>query len=44
MLIVGEKEKESGQVSVRRRHQGDLGAMDLNELKQTLNKEIKNRS
>lgn len=44
MLIVGEKEKESGQVSVRRRHQGDLGAIDLNELKQTLNKEIKNRS
>ena len=29
MLIVGEKEAESGSVSVRRRKQGDLGAMSI---------------
>jgi len=29
MLIVGDKEVESGQVAVRRRDQGDLGAEDL---------------
>jgi len=44
MLILGEKEKNSNQVSVRRRHQGDLGQMDLKELTHTLEQEIKNRS
>ncbi|MDP7512735.1 MAG: threonine--tRNA ligase, partial [Candidatus Marinimicrobia bacterium] len=37
MLIVGEKEAEAGTVSVRRRHQGDLGAMDVTELIDLLN-------
>lgn len=31
MLIVGEKEKEEGKVSVRKHGQGDLGSMPLNE-------------
>ena len=31
MLVVGEKEKESGTVSVRSRKQGDLGAIYLDE-------------
>jgi len=44
MLIVGEKEAEAGTVSVRRRHQGDLGAMDVTELIDLLNDEIKQRS
>ena len=44
MLIVGEKEAEAGTVSVRRRHQGDLGAMDVAELIDLLNDEIKQRS
>lgn len=44
MLIVGEKEAEAGSVSVRRRHQGDLGPMPLNDLIHTLQEEIKQRS
>jgi len=44
MLIVGEKEAEAGTVSVRRRHQGDLGVMDVAELTVLLIKEIKQRS
>ncbi len=44
MLIVGEKEAEAGTVSVRRRHQGDLGEMDVTELIDLLNDEIKQRS
>lgn len=44
MLIVGEKEAEAGTVSVRRRHQGDLGPMDVAELIDLLNDEIKQRS
>ncbi len=31
MLVVGEKEAEAGQVAVRRRDKGDLGAMDAEE-------------
>ncbi len=44
MLIVGEKEAEAGTASVRRRHQGDLGPMDVAELIDLLNDEIKQRS
>lgn len=44
MLIVGEKEAEAGTVSVRRRHQGDLGEMDVTKLIDLLNEEIKQRS
>ena len=29
MLVVGEKEAQSGQVAVRSRDEGDLGVMDL---------------
>ena len=44
MLIVGEKEAEAETVSVRRRHKGDLGVMDVSELTGLLNEEIKQRS
>ncbi len=44
MLIVGEKEAGAGTVSVRRRHQGDLGSMLLNDLIPTLQEEINKRS
>lgn len=44
MIIVGEKEAKANLISVRRRHQGDLGQMALDELIQTMTKEIKNRS
>ena len=43
MLIVGEKEALGGTVSVRRRHQGDLGAMPLTELIEGLKEEIEHR-
>ncbi|MCL1847497.1 MAG: His/Gly/Thr/Pro-type tRNA ligase C-terminal domain-containing protein, partial [Coriobacteriia bacterium] len=31
MLVVGDKEAESGAVSVRERHEGDLGSQALTE-------------
>jgi len=40
MLIVGEKEMESGQLSVRRHGQGDQGAMSKEEFVQLIAKEI----
>ncbi len=43
MIIVGEKEKETETVSVRRRFSGDLGTMKLDELIVQLNEEIKQR-
>ena len=43
MLIVGEKEIESGTVSVRSRDQGDLGAMDLADFIARADEEIKTR-
>jgi threonyl-tRNA synthetase len=44
MLIVGEKEAEAGTVSVRKRHQGDLGSIPLNDLIHSLQEEINKRS
>ncbi|MFQ6678668.1 MAG: threonine--tRNA ligase [Fidelibacterota bacterium] len=44
MLIVGEKEAEANTVSVRRRHQGDLGSKPLDDLIDTLKNEINKRS
>lgn len=43
MLIVGQKESESGQVSVRRHGKGDLGARSLAEFKAEILDEIKHR-
>lgn len=40
MLVVGDREVESGQVAVRHRDHGDLGADDLTNLITRLNKEI----
>jgi len=39
-LIVGEKEMESGQLSVRRHGQGDQGAMSKEEFVQLIAQEI----
>ena len=36
MLVIGDKEVESGSVSVRDRAKGDLGSMSLDELKAML--------
>ena len=43
MLIVGEKESNDGTVSIRKRFVGDLGVENLDEFKQKLIDEIKNR-
>ena len=42
MLIVGEKEQNDRMVSVRRKGEGDLGAMSLEEFSDFFQKEIKN--
>jgi threonyl-tRNA synthetase len=44
MLIVGEKEAESGQVSVRAHGQKDLGAMELSVLIEKVKKEIETKA
>jgi len=41
MLIIGEKEKENGEVSVRKQGHGDLGSMKPEEFVELINKEIK---
>ena len=44
MLIVGEREERSEKVSLRRRPDGDLGAMELDELIAQLDQEIANKT
>jgi threonyl-tRNA synthetase len=41
MLIVGEKEKEEGMVSIRKHGQGDLGSMSVNDFIKLFQDEIK---
>ena len=43
MLIVGEKESSDGTVSIRKRFEGDLGVKSLNDYKDLIIDEIKNR-
>jgi len=42
MLIVGDKEEASGEVGVRNRKDGDLGAMKLEDFVSKIDEEIKN--
>ena len=42
MLIVGEKEAENGEVSVRRQGEGDKGTMKFEEFAPILNEEVQN--
>jgi threonyl-tRNA synthetase len=44
MLIIGEKEAEAKQVSVRGRGQKDLGVMTLADFAEKIEKEIKDKS
>ena len=44
MIIVGEKEKESGVVSVRGRKAGDLGSMTLDDFKTMIFKEVQEKT
>ncbi len=43
MLIVGEKEKSAGTVSVRRHKEGDIGTFDFSEFMSKITKEIHNK-
>ena len=43
MVIIGENEKVNGTVSVRKRFQGSVGEMSLEELIGSLSDEIKTR-
>ncbi|PIP67895.1 MAG: threonine--tRNA ligase [Candidatus Omnitrophica bacterium CG22_combo_CG10-13_8_21_14_all_43_16] len=43
MLIIGDKEKEAGTVSVRARKEGDIGAVKIEEFIARVKKEIKNK-
>ncbi len=40
MVVLGDEEVAEGKISVRHRHLGDLGKMDLNDFINSLNKEI----
>ena len=44
MLVLGEKEKESGNVAVRNRKKGDLGVMSFEQLADKLQREIGEKS
>jgi len=43
MLVLGDREAASGQVSVRHRHQGDLGVQDLDTFFEQIRSEIQKR-
>jgi len=43
MLVLGDKEAESGELTVRKRAEGDIGTMSLEKLTETLKQEIANR-
>jgi threonyl-tRNA synthetase len=44
MLVLGDQELESGQVAVRERKQGDIGAMSLEEFKEMITRQKQSRS
>jgi threonyl-tRNA synthetase len=43
MLVIGDKEMESGKVALRARKEGDKGTVDFQEFKKQLHEEIKNK-
>ncbi len=43
MLIIGDKEKEAGTVSVRHRSDGDLGAMTVDAFVEKLSKDVREK-
>ena len=43
MIIVGEKEKEAGSISVRKHKEGDQGSLALSEFIDKIASEIKNK-
>lgn len=43
MIVIGDKEKESGQISVRQHQKGDIGKFGLNEFIEKLNLQVSKR-
>ena len=43
MLVLGDKEADSGLITVRKRHEGDIGTMSLDEFITKLTEEVKER-
>ncbi len=43
VLVIGEREVSSSQVSVRKRHEGDLGSMPLEKCQELIREQINNR-
>lgn len=43
MLVLGEKEAENGQVSVRYRSKGDIGSFSIDDLSEMMNEEVKGK-
>ena len=44
MIIIGDKEKENGVVSVRNRKSGDMGTMTKEEFIALINKEVEEKT
>ena len=44
MLVIGDKEMESGSVAVRSRKDGDLGTMSVNDFIEKLTKEVNEKA
>ena len=43
MLVIGDKEKEAGEITVRSRSKGDLGNMSLDEFLEKIQNQIQNK-
>jgi threonyl-tRNA synthetase len=44
MLVLGDREMDEGKVAVRERTRGDIGAMSIDEFKQTATRLVKTRA
>ena len=44
LMVIGEREAESGMVAVRNRREGELGAMSIEEVAEKMQKEVENKT
>ena len=44
LMVIGEREAESGMVAVRNRREGELGAMSIEEVAEKMKKEVENKT
>lgn len=40
MILIGQKEMDSGELAIRKRDEGDIGSMSIQDFIKVLNKEI----